>query len=407
LIYEHVAGSLSELDRAVVAAVPPGGNWRNLPADFRSKRVDQIRKSAARGEGSRSTYYGRLRWDRPSYTIPTYFNRPGNGCFIHPEAPRLITIREAARLQGFPDAYRFHGRGRARFVQVGNAVPPLLAYQLAAALPRGALVDLFSGAGGLSLGFEWAGFTVLAAVDNDSASIAAYQRNRADEDVAIEADLSDSEEFGVVMKEIERRAGDDGVHALIGGPPCQGFSTAGNNRLDDPRNQLVHAFVAAVERLCPALALMENVPALAYRRGRALLLEVRRALHSLGYDTAVAIAHAEAYGVPQLRRRLFLLASRGAAPTWPRPWKRPLAPAYLDRQPGAADVAEAPLPPTVSDAIGDLPLDQAPTADESVAYRTAAGAPYQRWARGELPLNQLVPNTGAVAEPAQPPLQLD
>src|SRR5665648_607474 len=98
MILDHVAGRLSELDREVVDAVPPGGNWRDLPSGFGSKRVDQIRESAARGEGSRSTYYGRLRWDRPAYTISTYFSRPGNGCFIHPESPRLITVREAARL---------------------------------------------------------------------------------------------------------------------------------------------------------------------------------------------------------------------------------------------------------------------------------------------------------------------
>lgn len=112
MIYDHAAGALSDLDREIVAAVPAGGNWRDLPETFASKRVEQIRRSAARGEGSRSTYYGRLRWDRPAYTISTYFNRPGNGCFIHPDAPRLLTVREAARLQSFPDAYRFFGEGR-------------------------------------------------------------------------------------------------------------------------------------------------------------------------------------------------------------------------------------------------------------------------------------------------------
>ena len=105
MIYDHVSGCLSELDAEMVRAVPEGGNWRNLPENIHSARVRQIRQSAARGEGSRSTYYGRLQWDRPSYTVSTYFNRPGNGCFIHPSANRLITIREAARLQSFPDSY--------------------------------------------------------------------------------------------------------------------------------------------------------------------------------------------------------------------------------------------------------------------------------------------------------------
>ena len=84
----HTSGTLSDLDRAVVAAVPPGGDWRNLPVDFPSQRVQQIRAGAANGGGSRSTYYGRLREDRPAYTINTFITRPGNGCFIHPIANR-------------------------------------------------------------------------------------------------------------------------------------------------------------------------------------------------------------------------------------------------------------------------------------------------------------------------------
>jgi DNA (cytosine-5)-methyltransferase 1 len=83
-VTDHVSGSLSELDRLVIDHVPPGGNWRDLPPDFPSKRIEQIRVGASNGGGSRSTYYGRLRADRPAYTINTYMTRPGNGCFIHP-----------------------------------------------------------------------------------------------------------------------------------------------------------------------------------------------------------------------------------------------------------------------------------------------------------------------------------
>ena len=68
-VTDHVAGTLSELDQRVVQLVPPGGNWRDLPEDFPSKRVQQIRANANAGGGSRSTYYGRLTWTRPSYTI--------------------------------------------------------------------------------------------------------------------------------------------------------------------------------------------------------------------------------------------------------------------------------------------------------------------------------------------------
>jgi DNA (cytosine-5)-methyltransferase 1 len=175
-IFDHVSGRLSDLDADVVRYVPPGGNWRDLPEDFPSARVRQIRASAARGEGSRSTYYGRLAWSKPSYTISTYLTRPGNGCFIHPEQARLLTIREAARLQSFPDFVRFHGTLRQRAMQVGNAVPPLLAYHLCSTGEAGTAVDLFSGAGGFGLGLTWAGHELVTSVDIDEQACRTLER---------------------------------------------------------------------------------------------------------------------------------------------------------------------------------------------------------------------------------------
>ncbi|WP_341538954.1 DNA cytosine methyltransferase, partial [Pseudomonas viridiflava] len=115
-----------------------------------SRRLDQIRESFKRGEGSRSTYYGRLRRDMPSYTINTYFNRPGNGCHTHHLQDRVISQREAARFQSFPDSFEFLGGQGAVCTQIGNAVPPLMAYQIAMSLKgKGSYIDLFSGAGGM------------------------------------------------------------------------------------------------------------------------------------------------------------------------------------------------------------------------------------------------------------------
>ena len=390
MVVDHVSGKLSRLDEEVVRAVPPGGNWRDLPENFKSARVRQIRESAKRGEGSRSTYYGRLRWDSPSYTISTYFNRPGNGCFIHPEADRLITIREAARLQTFSDCYRFSGRGRSRYVQVGNAVPPLLAYNIASVLEPGPMVDLFAGAGGLSFGFESAGFSVLASVDSDAAASATYQLNRPSKELVLQRDLSDPFIFAGTIKEIRRRAGQDGIHMVAGGPPCQGFSTAGDLRLYDPRNALVYAFLEAVRVLRPRYALMENVPALSYRRHASVLRDIRRSFHNFSYSTSIMIAHAEAYGVPQLRRRLFLLAARdhGNLP-WPQPEYRPSPPSQLRLQPGALDVQDAPHGFNVADAIGDLPLVAAEDPDIEVEYAKTAVSKLQQWARGYIGLEHL------------------
>lgn len=404
-VYDHVAGSLSELDRQVVAAVPPGGNWRDLPAGFPSARVDQIRRSAAAGEGSRSTYYGRLHPDRPAYTISTYFNRPGNGCFIHPCADRLLTVREAARLQGFPDSFRFFGHGRSRFVQVGNAVPPLLAYHLARVVPGETTVDLFAGAGGLALGFAWAGFKTLAAVDSDEAAVATFDRNLGNETATTSTDLSEPSQANRVLREIERRAGADGIDVLVGGPPCQGFSTAGKWLKRDERNDLVFAFVAAAERLKPRRVVMENVAALLWKRGRPFLESVRRRLHDDGYQTAVALLHAEAFGLPQLRRRLILLASRDGDLLWPGPTHAVSAPAYPKHQPGLDNGVELPHARCVLDAIGDLPLAAVDDPDAPVAYAAGARTRYQRWARGELTLEGLVSQPAPV--PAEPQLTLE
>src|SRR2546425_1352303 len=163
-VYNHVSAKLSELDLRMIKCVRPGGNWRDIDPSIPSKRLDQIRLGVK--GGSRSTYYGRLRWNRPSYTISTYFSRPGNGCFIHPEQDRLISLREGARLQSFRDSYRFFGSRTSKYSQIGNAVPPLLAYAIAHGLKGSApstLVDLFSGAGGLSEGLRMAGYEILAA----------------------------------------------------------------------------------------------------------------------------------------------------------------------------------------------------------------------------------------------------
>ena len=88
-------------------------------------------------EGGHTTCYGRLEPNMPSYTINTYFNRPNVGCNIHYRENRLITVREALRLQSFPDSYKIISRSKqGRNTIVGNAVPPLLAKVIARELKK-------------------------------------------------------------------------------------------------------------------------------------------------------------------------------------------------------------------------------------------------------------------------------
>src|SRR5690606_3549664 len=101
-------------------------NWQNIPDNIPSKRLEQIRRS-----GGRTTYYGRLKYDQPAFTITTYFNRLGNSSNLHPEQQRMISIREGARLQSFMDNFVFYGSKASQYKQIGNAVPPLLAKAVA------------------------------------------------------------------------------------------------------------------------------------------------------------------------------------------------------------------------------------------------------------------------------------
>lgn len=132
LISEHFAPQMSELDKYIVTHVKPGGNYMDIPPDVNSARIRRLQK-----EGGHTTCYGRMAPDQPAYTINTYFNRPNVGCNIHYSQERLITVREALRLQSFPDSYTIVSSSKqGRNLIVGNAVPPMLAAIIAKELKR-------------------------------------------------------------------------------------------------------------------------------------------------------------------------------------------------------------------------------------------------------------------------------
>lgn len=126
-ISEHDWPTMSELDKYICHHVRPGGNYMDIPDEVNSVRIKRLKR-----DGGHTTCYGRMDPDKPSYTINTYFNRPNVGCNIHYEQERLITLREAMRLQTFPDNYEFSCKSKqGKNLIVGNAVPPLLAKKLA------------------------------------------------------------------------------------------------------------------------------------------------------------------------------------------------------------------------------------------------------------------------------------
>ncbi len=199
--------------------------------------------------------------------------------------------------------------------------------------PRPIAIDLFAGAGGLSLGFEQAGFDVAAAIDIDPVHCATHAFNfpHSHAICASVADLSGAE--------IRRRAGIGlrDVDVVCGGAPCQGFSLMGKRALDDPRNQLVFHFVRLVSELQPRYFVFENVKGLTLGPHKRFLDELMDALEASGYavQRSFQVLNAAAFGVPQDRRRLFLLGARAGLnlPDYPQPS----------------------APTTVADAIADLP----------------------------------------------------
>jgi DNA (cytosine-5)-methyltransferase 1 len=195
-------------------------------------------------------------------------------------------------------------------------------------------IDLFAGAGGLSLGFEQAGFDVAACVEIDPIHCATHEFNFP-YSASICADVR--ELTGQLIRERSGIA-DRPVDVVCGGAPCQGFSLIGKRAFDDPRNQLVYHYVRLVKDLAPKYCVFENVKGLTVGNHVTFLHELIEALQLIGYQVVqpYRVLNAAHYGVPQNRQRLFLLAYREdqVPPVYPIEQQRKV---------------------TVGEAIGDLP----------------------------------------------------
>jgi DNA (cytosine-5)-methyltransferase 1 len=381
----HFTPSLSSLDMEMICHVPPGGNWKNIPSTVLSERLKQIRRSFEAGEGSRSTYYGRLHPHKPSYTINTYFNRPGNGCFVHYAEDRMISQREAARLQSFPDHFLFVGSRGAVNKQIGNAVPPALAYHIAECLPnKGVFIDLFCGAGGLALGFEWSGWRGILANDKDASALQTYERNLHAETIP-----GDIQQDAIFREVVEK--GRQGFHAagrtptfVLGGPPCQGFSTAGKRRsMDDDRNNLFIPYAALLKELKPDGFVFENVPGLLNMEGGEVYKLIKEVLRVSGYFVTTWILQSELFGIPQRRKRVFMVGLREDQQVLP-----PAPTTSFEEKSGLFEK----LPPTVTskEALDDLPSLKPGQDGSDLEYESEPTNVYQRLLRGQITAREYV-----------------
>lgn len=215
-------------------------------------------------------------------------------------------------------------------------------------VPRPLGIDLFAGAGGMSLGFEQAGFDVVAAVEIDPVHCATHKFNFP------HCAVLPRSVVGLTGAEVRMAAGIGTrcVDVVFGGAPCQGFSMIGQRALDDPRNVLVRDFLRIVGELDASYFVFENVKGLTLGRHRRFLEEIVSTADALGYEVKLPwrVLDAAHFGVPQHRERLFLLGTK----------KGRQAPAYPDARTQPADgkrcvKAELQRGPTVADALDDLP----------------------------------------------------
>lgn len=315
--------------------IPEGGKLPN-PEEL----PEEIRR---RGFG---TTYVRLHRQKLSPTIV-----PGNNALpVHPVLDRSLTPREAARIQTFPDDYIFKGDRRSQCIQVGNAVPPLLAAKLAHALKlyinnvdyngiepdrsyyvkdmesyneefkeksgkRATLKfgDLFCGVGGFTQGLEQAGLQCVLGVDFNEWAVDAYRKNFRHE--CMQLDLSIEENQTLVAQKLR----DANVDLVVGGPPCQGFSIFGKRRFvntkqhdltKDKRNDLVFAYAKIVVESDTKWFIMENVPGLLSAHNGEYVNAIVSYFQENGYRTEFRVINAADYGAPQLRKRFILIGTK-------------------------------------------------------------------------------------------------
>lgn len=177
-------------------------------------------------------------------------------------------------------------------------------------------IDLFSGAGGLHLGFERAGYSIKLCIDNDALVERTHKRNFPNIPF-INDDIRE-----VPASIIKTYLNSETVDVVIGGPPCQGFSTIGKRvssnpsirAKHDPRNELVLTYAKLIRELRPKFIVMENVKGILTSSGGEYLKKVLQLLREAGYDAQYKLINMADYGVPEIRERVIILGNRVGLP---------------------------------------------------------------------------------------------
>lgn len=223
------------------------------------------------------------------------------------------------------------------------------------------VIDLFCGCGGLSKGFEMAGYNVILGIDNNGPALQTFEKNHKGS-VGLNADLSKSDTF----KTIEGIVGGRSIDVIIGGPPCQGFSLTGPRQFDDERNKLYLAMIETVKRFQPKAFMIENVPGMATLYNGEVKNEIIKRFEKMGYKMNCKVLCSADYGVPQIRKRLVFVGLRDAK----KPFQFPEPSCSPDNY------------VTCEQAIGDLPSLEHTLGSDISEYEREPYTDYQKLMRG-------------------------
>lgn len=219
------------------------------------------------------------------------------------------------------------------------------------------VIDLFSGCGGFSYGFEEAGFRVILGVDNDTPALKTFKNNHEHSSV-LNGDLSKLSTINEIVKMVEGKT----IDVIIAGPPCQGFSLTGSRQEDDERNTLFYSVFNLAKKVKPKAIIIENVPGIATLYDGKAKDAILRKFAQLKYTCNFQVLYAPDYGVPQIRKRMFFVGLLQEYGSFQFPKPLLTAEKYVG--------CEA--------AIGDLPSRTKERGVEVDKYSRDALTPYQK-----------------------------
>ena len=173
-------------------------------------------------------------------------------------------------------------------------------------------IDLFSGCGGFSNGLEQAGHECLLGIDFEAAAVQSFAKNHPDAH-ALHMDI-----HKLTKPKLAKLINFDEVDMVVGGPPCQGFSTVGKGDVADERNSLFQQFVRIVKITEPKIILFENVTGMLAAKNGPVLHKIFKSFERLGYHMDAQVMSADEYGVPSRRRRAIIMGVKGGEPEFPK-----------------------------------------------------------------------------------------